>query len=43
MLKKTCFSCKIELPISQMEEIGVWVCKKCLEQLDKSKTKKEKK
>jgi len=40
MLKKTCFSCKNELPVSEMEEMGVWVCKKCLEKSTKTKKKK---
>jgi ribosomal protein L37AE/L43A len=27
---KACFSCKERQPITEMECIGVWVCKKCL-------------
>jgi ribosomal protein L37AE/L43A len=27
---KSCFSCKERYPISEMELMGVWVCKKCL-------------
>lgn len=27
---KTCYNCKKQLPISELEDYGVWVCKKCL-------------
>ena len=26
---KTCFHCKKEKPISEMTDMGVWVCKEC--------------
>lgn len=28
--EKGCYYCKERKPISEMEEMGVWVCKECL-------------
>lgn len=32
--KKTCYSCHVDKPVADMQQIGVWVCNECL---DKSK------
>ena len=37
-----CYRCKKEKERSEMEDLGVWVCKECLGILD-SKSKKKKK
>lgn len=29
-ITKRCFSCREVKPTSEMEDIGVWCCKKCL-------------
>ena len=39
MKEKTCYSCHEVKPISEMEDMGVWVCKKCLEKGEKKKKK----
>lgn len=39
MKEKTCYSCREIKPISEMENMGVWVCKKCLEESEKKKKK----
>jgi ribosomal protein L37AE/L43A len=28
--KRKCYRCKESKPLSEMEEMGVWVCKECL-------------
>ena len=38
----TCYKCREKKERSEMEDLGVWVCKECLEKLD-SKSKKKKK
>jgi len=42
-ISKPCFSCHVVKCTSQMEEMGVWVCKKCLEKSEKKPKKKSKK
>lgn len=37
-----CYKCREEKERSEMEDLGVWVCKECLGILD-SKSKKKKK
>ena len=39
-MNKPCYYCKVEKPIKDLEEIGVWVCKDCLKPSEKKKTKK---
>jgi len=39
MKKKPCYSCREIKPVSEMEDMGVWVCKKCLEKSGKKKKK----
>jgi ribosomal protein L37AE/L43A len=36
---KPCYKCHERKPISEMEEIGIWVCKSCLNKLNKPKKK----
>jgi ribosomal protein L37AE/L43A len=40
---KPCYKCRERKPISEMEEIGMWVCKSCLNELNKPKKKIKKK
>jgi len=42
MMNKTkpCYYCHVVKNTSEMEEIGVWVCKDCLKPSEKKKTKK---
>jgi len=40
---KPCYRCRERKPISEMEEIGMWVCKTCLNELNKPKKKTKKK
>ena len=37
-----CYKCRVKKERSEMEDLGVWVCKECLETLD-NKSKKNKK
>lgn len=39
---KPCYRCRERKPTSEMEEIGMWVCKSCLNELSKSKKNKRK-
>lgn len=38
-IKKTCFNCHKTKPMSELENMGVWVCKTCLSKNDKKKKK----
>ena len=40
-MDKPCYSCHVVKDTSDMEELGVWVCKDCLEKSE-SKSKKKK-
>ena len=35
-----CYKCRVKKERSEMEDLGVWVCKECLEELDNNKKKK---
>lgn len=39
-VKKKCYSCHVDKPVAEMQQIGVWVCNECLE---KSKPKSKNK
>ena len=41
-MNKSCYTCHVVKNISEMEEIGVWVCKDCLKKSE-NKSKKKKK
>ena len=37
MKEKPCYSCHQKKPISELEDMGVWVCKDCLKKPKKKK------
>ena len=41
-MDKPCYSCHVVKDTSDMEELGVWVCKDCLEKFESKKKKKKK-
>ena len=44
MIEKPCYSCHQKFPLSELEDMGVWVCKDCLKpEKKKPKPKKDEK
>ena len=42
-MNKSCYTCHVVKNISEMEEIGVWVCKDCLKKSENKRKKKKNK
>ena len=40
---KPCYRCRERKPTSEMEEIGMWICKSCLNKSSKPKKKNKNK